>query len=141
MPMAASTFSRPSVRTARARSQVGRGPHRRREGGAVLGKADRLPHRLQGDEDVGEHDRCVEAEAPDGLQGHLGRQLRRLAQLKESDVPAHLSVFREIAACLAHHPEGQPRGSFTSAGVEKQGAHGAVLPLVPRRYTDAKVCV
>ena len=121
--------------------QIRRGPYRRRESGAVLGKADCLPHGFQGNEQVGEENRGVEGKAPDGLYGHLGRKERCLAQLKEGDVVAHFPVLGEVAACLAHQPEGRPWRGFTAAGVEKQGAHGPVLPLVPQGHTDAKFCV
>ena len=38
---------------------------------------------MRDDEDVGEQDRGVEAEAADRLQRHLGGKLRRVAEVEE----------------------------------------------------------
>ena len=67
---------------------------------------DRAAERVGNDQNVGEDDRGVEIEAADRLQRDLGGEFRREAEIEEAaGFGAHLAVFRQIAAGLAHHPD------------------------------------
>jgi hypothetical protein len=73
---------------------------------------------------VGEHDRTVEREARDGLQGDLGGELRRGAQLLEAVLGAQRAVLRQVTPGLAHDPDRSVVGLLALAGLQKFGAHG-----------------
>ena len=63
---------------------------------------------MRDDQDVGEQDRGVEAEAADRLQRHLLGEPRSVAEVEErARLFAGLPVFRQIAARLAHDPDRQ----------------------------------
>jgi len=79
------------------------------------------PHRLADDEDVAEQDRRIDPEDVHGLQRHLGREVGRLAQLEESDLGAHRPVLRQIAAGLAHQPDGGGIDGAAETGVQEAG--------------------
>ncbi len=81
-------------------------------------------HRLDRDEDVREEDGRVHAEEVHRLQGHLDAEFRSLAQFEKGHAAAHLLVFREIAAGLAHHPDRGVLGLFAAAGLEEGIVHG-----------------
>ncbi len=96
------------------------GAHRVREGGAVpLHELQLGAHRLQRQQDVGEEDGGVDAQDVDRLDGHLGGELGGLAEGEEVHLLADGAVFGEIAAGLAHQPDGAPLGRLPAAGSEK----------------------
>ena len=70
------------------------------------GEPEIQAHSLQRQEDVRENNGRVQVETPDGLQGHLGRQLRVSADLQERVTLPQPPVFGQVAARLAHHPDG-----------------------------------
>ena len=62
--------------------------------------------RVGNDQDIGEDDGGVEVEAADRLQRYFGGEVRREAQVeKAAGLGADFTVFRQIAAGLAHHPD------------------------------------
>src|SRR3546814_7837098 len=65
-----------------------------------------LAQRLRNEQDIGEQDGGVKAEAADRLQGDLGGQFRRVAQVEEAaGLGPQFAVFRQIAAGLARSEE------------------------------------
>ena len=87
-----------------------------REAGRVLDRSeprplaalegDLLPERVRDDENVGEQDCRVEAEAADRLQRRLDRQGGRVAEVEKGcGAGAHFAVFGQIAPRLAHEPD------------------------------------
>ena len=78
-----------------------------------------LPQRIGHHQDVGEQDRRIEAVAPDRLQRHLGRQLRRVAQVEE-------------AAGLARAPRDTRAGSARPAASARSAAATAASPANTR---------
>ena len=72
----------------------------------ALAELDRLAHGIRNDQDIGEQDGGVEAEAAYRLQRRLDRELRRVAEFEEAWRPRpQCAVFRQIPACLAHQPD------------------------------------
>src|SRR5262249_26271915 len=61
--------------------------------------------RLDWNQDVREDDRRVDAQASDRLHGHLGGQIRRLAELEEGDLLPDRAVLRQVTAGLPHQPD------------------------------------
>ena len=89
-------------------------------------ETDILPEGVRHDEDVGEQDRCVEAEPPDRLQGHLGGEVRIVAEVEERTGPGpDLAIFWQVAPGLPHHPGGRDPGRFAVENL-KQRTIGAV---------------
>ena len=65
-----------------------------------------LPERVRHHQNVGKEDRSIEAIAPDRLQGHFLGELRRVAEIEKATcLCPDLAILRQIASCLAHHPE------------------------------------
>src|SRR2546425_1775779 len=94
--------------------------------------------RLHDQQDVGEEDRRVDPEAPDGLQRHLRGRLRVAAQLEEAVPRPHRSVFWQIAPGLAHEPHRRVGSRFAARRAEEstiRGRHAWTRtwypPLVP----------
>src|SRR5690606_21783985 len=55
----------------------------------------------------GEQDGCIQSKAANGLQCHLGCELRVIAKIeKAAGARPHLAILRQIAACLPHQPDG-----------------------------------
>ena len=75
---------------------------------------------LQHEQDVGEEDGRVHAEALDRLERHLRRRRRRLAQLEEAVARAQRAVLGHVAPRLAHQPDRRERGLLASAGAEER---------------------
>src|SRR5690606_25377050 len=83
-------------------------------------EAELHAHGLGHDEDVGEDDGGVEAEAPDGLQRHLARELWRLAEAEEVRLRPHRAVLGQVAPGLPHDPDGRTRNRLTAKGLQKE---------------------
>ena len=100
-------------------AHVVRRPHRVRDhrGGVEL-QLD--PHRLDRNQDVGEENRRVEAEAADRLERHLDGEVRRLAEREEINLLANLAIFRKIAARLTHEPDRGGLHALTAAGPQEE---------------------
>ena len=96
-------------------------------------EADRAAERVGQHENVGEDDRGVEAETADRLQRHFGGQFRCEAQIeKAAGLGAHVAVFRQIAAGLAHHPDRRHRLPAAGEHLDKRFDVGmAGQSLVP----------
>src|SRR5690606_18495558 len=79
------------------------------------------------DEDVGKQDRGVETETADRLQGHLDGEIGIVADVEEaSRFLADLPVFREIAACLAHHPDRRREDHLPNENVDYETTSGHI---------------
>ncbi len=72
----------------------------------ALAEGDAEAHRLGHHQDVGEDDRGVELEALERLERDLGGQLGGVADVPEAVLGAHLAVAGQVAAGLAHQPDG-----------------------------------
>ena len=116
--------------------------HRGGEDRPVAGREHQLgAHGFERQQDVGEQDGGVHAHQVDRLDGHLGRQLRGLAEGEEVHVLPHRPVLRQIAPGLAHHPHRPPLGRLAPAGAQEQVVHGQggyqgferALPAMPGR--------
>ena len=80
------------------------------------------------EQDVGEEDRRVDAEALDRLQRDLGRRVRVLAELEEAEARAHRAVLRHVAARLPHEPDRRVRRGLAETRVEEAaGTAGGML--------------
>jgi hypothetical protein len=83
--------------------------------------AEIAPERVRHDEDVGKQDRRIEAEAADRLQGDLDGEVGIVAEVEEaSGAFTRLAVLRQIAAGLAHHPDGRREDALSSEHVEHE---------------------
>ena len=79
-------------------------------------------HRLEGQHDVGEHDRRIDPQLVDRHEGHLGAQLGCLGQLEDAVALAQGPIGREAPARLAHEPD---RG-----GIDRLEPAGSDEPVV-----------
>ena len=89
--------------------------------------AERIGHH----QDIGEEDRCVEIEPANRLEGHLLCMNRVVAQLEESPgLAPDGTVLGQVAARLAHQPNGRPLGHLPGKGQKHQ-----FLRRFAHRYT------
>ena len=79
-------------------------------------------HRLEGQEDVGEEDGGVHAEA-ERLQRHLRREVGVLADVEERVLLAKRPVLGHVPPCLAHEPHGSAVGGLTAARSQEAVDH------------------
>ena len=79
---------------------------------------------LEDEQDIREENGGVHAEPLDGLERHLGRGLRILAQLEEAVARAHRAVLGHVASGLAHEPNGRDRCRLPATGEEKRRCDG-----------------
>ncbi len=76
----------------------------------ALLEPDFLAERVGDHQDVGKDDRRIEPEAPDRLQGHLDRLVRRVAEFeKRLGRRADGAILRQIAPGLPHQPDRRRR--------------------------------
>src|SRR5262249_27228637 len=90
--------------------------------------------RLDQEQDVGEQNRGIDAQAVNRLEGHLGGSLGILAELEEAVAGAHRAVFGKEPARLAHQPERREGGSFPAGGTEQWkigSAHQSSVTVEP----------
>ena len=94
--------------------------------------------RVGDDQNIREDDRGIEVEAADRLQRHFGGEFGREAQIeKAAGFGADFTVFRQIAAGLAHHPD--RRDGLAAAGQDlKEGFDGVGLCQVMFPFLDDK---
>src|SRR6266508_4658619 len=67
--------------------------------------SDRNAHRLQGNQEITEQDRGVDAEFADRLTGHLGRDCGDLDDLEDAVFPSDRPIRRRRTAGLTHEPD------------------------------------
>jgi ABC-type uncharacterized transport system YnjBCD ATPase subunit len=77
-------------------------------------------HSFSGNENIGKDDDGVDVEATEGLDGDFERQIGILANFQKRMLCANYAVFGEIAASLAHHPDGKARNGLATAGTEEE---------------------
>ncbi len=115
-------------------------PHRTRERRAVAAHELQLgAHRFEWQQDVGEQDGGVDAQACDGLQRRLGGELGSLAESQEIDPLPQRAILREIAAGLAHDPHRPALGRLAPAGPQEEVVHRARIAdrsATPRRRAN-----
>jgi hypothetical protein len=81
-------------------------PERREAGAVALGELQIPPQGPGEDEDVAEEDGAIHPEAPDRLQGGIGRAGRVQAERHEiRRFRPQLPVFRQISSGLPHQPD------------------------------------
>ena len=88
----------------------------------ALGELERRTHRLERQQDVREEDGGVDPEAH-RLQRHLHGELRRLAQLEQRVLLAHLPVLGHVAPGLAHEPYGRALDGLAPARAQEAVVH------------------
>src|SRR2546427_11937309 len=76
--------------------------------------------RLDDQENVGEQDRRVHAQTVDGLERDLRRRLRVPTKLQEAEPLPHRAVLGEVAAGLAHEPDGRVRHRLAARGAQER---------------------
>src|SRR5206468_1935155 len=74
-------------------------------------------------QDVREHDRCIQREAPERLEAGLDRQLGRAAHREEVGALAQRAVLGQVAPGLAHDPEWRTVHRLAAAGSEEAIVH------------------
>ena len=91
----------------------------------VLDQLDVDAHPEDGQHDVGEHHRRVDAVAADRLERHLGAELGLPDDLEQPVSLADLPVPRQRAPRLAHEPDRRPLDGLEAAGSdEERRGHG-----------------
>ena len=73
----------------------------------------------EGNQDVGEDDDAVHAEAPMRMQRDLGRSIRICAQLEEARLLTELAVLRQVTPRLPHQPDRGSVDGLAPAGAEE----------------------
>ena len=86
----------------------------------VLDELDLHAHAEQRQHDVREHHRRVDVVAADRLQGHLGAELRLVADLEERVGLPDLAILRQRAARLAHEPDRRALGWLEARGADEE---------------------
>ncbi len=91
-----------------------------------------LSERMRNHQNVREQDRGVEAEAPDRLQRHFGRQLGRKTEVEETaGLPRDRPILRKIAAGLPHHPDRRRASTLADSSTSSSGFVHRAIPLSP----------
>ena len=87
-------------------------------------EAQAEPQRLEGQQDVGECDRGIDAEARDGLQRDLGGELGIMAQVEDGMALPELAVLRHVPTRLPHEPDWSDVGALPPTRFKKPQAAG-----------------
>ena len=87
----------------------------------------RLPARLQRDHDVGKEDAGVHVVAADRLQGDLRGQFGLQAGFEHADALAHLAVFGQRPAGLAHEPHRAAARGTSPVGGDQRGSSSTAI--------------
>src|SRR5258705_296336 len=85
-------------------------------------KTQAQPQRLEGQQDVGEYDRGIDAETRDGLQRDLGGELGIMAQIEDGMALPELAVLRHVPTRLPHEPDWSDVGAFPPTRFKKPQA-------------------
>ena len=86
---------------------------------AGIAELQRQAHGFGGNQDIGEDNHRIDAQAAERLQRDLDGQLRRLAKLQESLLCADFPIFGEVTARLPHHPDRHPWNCLPTAGAQE----------------------
>ncbi len=122
------------IRHAQRRDFLG-SPHCLAEFRAFAGlEVKAQPHGIRDGQDVGEQDGGIQREALQRLQRHLAGTRGVHAQVHEATgLTADFAIFRQIAASLAHHPDGSTVDRLTG-----QRAQEAIILQGHRNHTSAR---
>src|SRR6267142_89749 len=85
-------------------------------------KTQAQPQRLERQQDVGEYDRGIDAEARHGLQRDLGGELGIMAQIEDGMALPELAVLRHVPTRLPHEPDWSDVGAFPPTRFKKPQA-------------------
>ena len=85
----------------------------------ALGEFQADAHWFERQQDVGEDDCRVDLIPPDRLDRDFRSHFRGLAHLQEGILGPDLAVFRQVPACLAHHPHGGAIYRLAPASLDK----------------------
>ena len=87
-----------------------------------LGETQPQPQRLERQQDVGEDDRRIDAQAMDGLQRDLGGELGIVTQIEDGMALPELAVLRHVPTRLPHEPDWCDVGALPTARFKKPQA-------------------
>jgi hypothetical protein len=76
--------------------------------------------RLDDQQDVGEEDRRVDAEAFDGLERDFGGRLGIAGELEEAVARPHRTVLRHVTTRLTHEPDRGVRRRRAAGGAQQR---------------------
>ena len=108
------------------------GPDRRQLRAFPFGEPEILAQTVGHHQDIREQDRAVHAVAADRLNRDLGGQFGIETEIDEGSGPgAHLSVFGQIPASLAHQPERRSIGRLARERVEKRETCHVLSSIIP----------
>ena len=111
-----------SVRRARAWSAVRMGVWT--TGPSLATNSKSRPMGVKREQEVGEDDGCVDAEALGGGDGDFGGDFRGAADFEQGVVLADGHVLRHVAAGLAEEPDGGAVDGLAEAGTNEAAAVG-----------------
>ncbi len=83
-------------------------------GSIVFGEVNGYAHGFEGQEDIGEDDGGIDAQAQ-GLEGDLHGKFRGFAQLQHGVFRAQFAIFGHISSGLAHEPHRSAVNGLTAA--------------------------
>ena len=86
------------------------------------GETQTQTERLEGQQDVGEDDRRIDAQAMDGLQRDLGGELGIVTQIEDGMALPELAVLRHVPTRLPHEPDWCDVGALPAARFKKPQA-------------------
>ena len=93
------------------------------DGAFAVGEFEFEPHRRDDEEDVGEDDGGVNAEAVRGVDRDFGGDIGALAHFEERMLRAHVAVLLHVTPGLPHQPDGRVGHLLAAAG-----AHEGAIP-------------
>ena len=96
------------------------GAHGRMHDRSGVAEFDGRAHGFGDDENIGEDDDGVHAEAAMRLQRDFGGEIGRLGDFEEAVLLADGAVFGQVASRLAHHPHRHARDGLVAAGTQEQ---------------------
>ena len=88
------------------------------------GETQAETQRLEGQEDIGEDDRGIDAQTMDGLQRDLGRELGIMTEIEDGMALPELAVLRHVPTRLPHEPDWSDVGALPTARFKKPQAEG-----------------
>ncbi len=89
----------------------------------AVGEPQLQPHRLDGEQQVGENDGRVHVQDLHRLQGHGSREVRPLAHFQHPVLRTDIAVLFQIPPGLTHEPDGSYIRRPAAARVEKTAVH------------------
>ena len=98
-----------------------RAPHGPRDHGSFAARElEPDAERFDDQQDVGEENRAVDAQALDRLERHLRRRVGVPAKLEEREALTQRAILRQVASGLAHQPDRRVRGGLPSRGAQQR---------------------